>query len=274
MKLNIFLEHIFEGAAQQNISLEKTLLAANSMGYTGLECDLWRLSDKAETKKLFDSCGMHVESIYAHFDFGYEPWSVSEKKVYDLLETAAYYGTKKVLALPGLVRAGDSMEEVSKTMCLSLNKMCECAADCGITVTLEDFDSADSPCSTSDGLLYFMKNTKGLRYTFDTGNFAYVLENAEQAYVKLREYISHVHIKDRSFDESRRNSDNTNGKADLSGKIMYPCEAGGGYIGISKLIERLISDRYSGSFSVEHFGAADQLEYMRRSAQLLLSYKF
>lgn len=33
------------------------------------------------------------------------------------------------------------------------------------------------------------------------------------------------------------------------------------------LVKRLLADGYAGEFSVEHFGAADQLEYMRRSAE-------
>ena len=48
---------------------------------------------------------------------------------------------------------------------------------------------------------------------------------------------------------------------------MYPCETGGGYVGVEKLVKRMLADGYTGDFSVEHFGAADQAEYMRRSAE-------
>ena len=112
-----------------------------------------------------------------------------------------------------------------------------------------------------------MENVPKLRFTFDTGNFAYSLENAEDAYIKLRKYVHHVHLKDRSWDSRRADPDNTNGQADLSGKIMYPCESGNGFIGIAGIVKKLLTDGYSGSFSVEHFGAADQLVYMKRSAE-------
>lgn len=269
-KLNIFLEHIYEGAEQQNITPEKMLTYAKEAGYDGLECDLWRLSEKSETKKLFDSCELSVFSVYNMYDFGHEDISLSKEKIYTHLETAAYFGAKTVLAVPGFINPEDNFDAVRGRMAESLNFMCEAAEKYGITVTLEDFDDNSAPCSTSDGLLWFMENVKGLRFTFDTGNFAYSLENAEDAYIKLRKYISHVHLKDRSRDSSRANAENTNGKPDLSGRIMYPCEVGNGYIGIEGLVKKLLNDDYNGSLSIEHFGANDQLLYMQKSAENVL----
>lgn len=266
-RLNIFLEHIFEGAEQQNISPEKMLSYAREAGYEGLECDLWRLSDRTETKKLFDSCGLSAASVYNRYDMGHESENITRDKIKEHLETAAYFGAKKVLAVAGFIDPRDNFEAVRKKMAENLAFMCQEAAQYGITVTLEDFDDEAAPYSDSDGLLWFMENVNGLKFTFDTGNFAYSLENAEEAYLKLRKYTAHVHLKDRSRDSSRKNADNTNGKADLSGKIMYPCEACGGYIGIEGIVKKLLEDGYRDSFSVEHFGAADQLLYMRRSAE-------
>lgn len=34
------------------------------------------------------------------------------------------------------------------------------------------------PCSTAMGLWFFLQNVEGLGFTFDTGNFAYSLEDA------------------------------------------------------------------------------------------------
>ncbi|MGN1101990.1 MAG: sugar phosphate isomerase/epimerase family protein [Huintestinicola sp.] len=265
-KLNIFLEHIYEGAEQEKISLEKMLTKAREAGYEGLECDLWRLSEKSETKKLFDSTGLTVSSVYNMYDMGHEEFHKSKEKIYSHLETAAYFGAKTVLAVAGFINLDDNFQTVRDRMAEALCFMCEAAKKYGITVTLEDFDDNTAPYSTSDGLLWFMENVNGLGFTFDTGNFAYSLENAEDAYVKLKKYISHVHLKDRSRDSSRANADNTNGKPDLSGRIMYPCEAGNGYIGIEGLVKKLLSDGYKGSLSIEHFGANNQLMYMKKSA--------
>ncbi|MBP0957744.1 MAG: sugar phosphate isomerase/epimerase [Oscillospiraceae bacterium] len=269
-KLNIFLEHIYEGAEQQSITPEIMLTYAKEAGYDGLECDLWRLSEKSETKKLFDSTGLTVSSVYNMYDLGHEDISLSKEKIHSHLETAAYFGAKTVLAVAGFIAPEDNFDAIRGKMAETLCYMCEAAKQYGITVTLEDFDDNAAPYSTSDGLLWFMENVKGLSFTFDTGNFAYSLENAEDAYIKLRKYISHVHLKDRSRDRSRANTENTNGKPDLSGRVMYPCEAGNGYIGIEGLVKKLLNDDYKGSLSIEHFGANDQLMYMKKSAENVL----
>lgn len=263
--LNIFYEHIFEAAGQTGRSVEDCLKAAKSYGIDGLECDLWRLSEREQAKALFGRCGMRVASVYNMFDFPNDPRGVSERKIRECLETAAFFGADRVLAIPGFVGEGQDSAAVCEKMCGLLNQMTEQAGKLGITVTLEDFDDKAAPYSTAAGLEYFMQNVNGLGVTFDTGNFAYCGEDVMQAYSRLRGYIRHVHLKDRSHDASRGNG--KNGKAALSGEIMYPCEVGGGFIGVKALLKQLIADGYSGSLSIEHFGAVDQLGYMKKSAE-------
>lgn len=268
-RLNIFYEHIHEICSQRQMSLEKALLAAKDCGIDGLECDIMRLKG-SETLSLFDSCAMTVSSVYQTFDFPHEDEKLSEKKYCSLLETAAYFGADKVLAIPGFVRRGEDISAVSEKISRVLSKMCRRAKEYSVTVTLEDFDDCAAPYSTAKGLEYFLENTDGLKLTFDTGNFAYSLENAQNAYDMLKKHIIHVHLKDRSFD--MRDSSPDSAKEDLSGRKMYPCETGNGFIGIEKLVKRLLSDGYPGSFSIEHFGAPDQLEYMKRSSENIRKY--
>lgn len=270
-RLNIFYEHIFEAAEQTGVTVEQCLVRARGFGYEGLECDFWRLSDRSETKALFDGCGFSVSSVYRMFDFPNAPCEESLKQIDECLETAAYFGAPNVLAIPGFVHDGEDRISVCERMCALLRVMCERAKTYGIVVSLEDFDDKSAPFSTISWLEYFLENVDGLRFTFDTGNFAYSLENAAEAYTRLRKYVSHVHLKDRSWDASRSNPDGSNGKADLSGRVMYPCEVGGGFIGIAQLLDALKTDGYSGSLSVEHFGAANQLEYMKTSAEFVRS---
>lgn len=267
--INIFYEHVLEACTQNgNATIEDMLSQFRGLGIEGLECPVWRLSAKSETKALFESCGMRAISVYEFFDFPHDSRQVSLHKINNCLETAAFFGADKVLAVPGFVGEGERVEAAREVMCELLSIMCGRARGYGITVTLEDFDDCASPCSTIAGLEYFLQNTEGLRLTFDTGNFAYSLESAEDAYSRLSSYIVHVHLKDRSRDISR--FDGSNGKADLAGKMMYPCEAGGGYIGIDGIVRRLICDGYAGSFSIEHFGAVNQLEYAAKSVRNIL----
>lgn len=263
MRMNIFYEHAIEAAVQRDITVEESLSRLRGLGISGLECPAWRLTARGETKALFEAVGLEVESVYEFFDFPHDSKEGSLRKIDLCLETAAFFGADKILAVPGFNADGERIKTVFKMM----NILCERARKYGVTVSVEDFDDKTSPCSTIAGLEYLMENVGGLGLTFDTGNFAYSLESAEDAYRRFKDKIVHVHLKDRSRDISRFNGEN--GKADLSGELMYPCEVGGGYIGIGALVERILSGGYSGSFSIEHFGAADQLGYAESSVGYL-----
>lgn len=270
MKLSVFYEHIFEAAEQSKITVEQALVHAKSCGIELLECDLWRLDNREEQRKLFARCGVGVSCIYSHFDFLHDSTEQSEQKYRRLLETAQYFGAKNVLCIPGFFDSADNRQAQLDSFCKGLSHMCETAKEYGVIVTVEDFDDVNSPCCKSADLRYLLDKVPQLRYTFDTGNFRYCLEDAGEVYRLLSDRVSHVHLKDRSYDSSRANADNSNGKADLSGAVMYPAEVCGGVIGIESLIKRLISDGYDGVLAIENFGAAEQLSYMKKSAENVL----
>lgn len=265
-RLNIFLEHVYEAGAQRGITLEQALENARGCGYTGLECDLWRLEDGA-LRGVFSGCGITAASVYGHYDLAHDLPEVSREKMKRHLEIAAEFGAGTILAIPGFFRPEDDREDFFARTCEQLSILCGMAVQYGITVTVEDFDDVNSPCCNIAGLERLLSGSEGLRWTFDTGNFAYVREDPAEAYARLRKYLAHVHVKDRSRDSSRGLPDGSNAKADISGELMYPCECGGGYVGAEFLVKRLAADGYAGGFSAEHFGAADQLDYMRRSAE-------
>jgi sugar phosphate isomerase/epimerase len=290
--------------------LLKVLKYASDLGISGLECDFFRLWDEAKgepvllransneskekshslkhftnednagtvyLKSLFDEAGLSVASIYRTFDFGHALREESLRQIDEVLKCAKLYGADKILAIPGFINEDDDGESVISKMTELLKLFVERAGKLGIRVTLEDFDLNTAPYSTISGLKCFFENVPGLGYTFDTGNFAYSLEDELEAYNALRPYICHVHLKDRSWDESRADKKASNAKANLSGRLMYPSEVGGGFIKIRECLELLKKDGYEGSFSIEHFGAVNQLEYMKKSVfnlkDMLLEYK-
>lgn len=259
--INIFLEHIYDVCRQRSMSLEQALSAARGFGYSGLECDLWRLSERS-MRELFARCGLHAESVYCGFDLAHDARERSLARVEECLDTAEYYGVRKVLAIPGFAESADELSRVVEY----LSEMCRMAASRGITVSVEDYDDSRSPCSTSAKLLYLLENVGGLRITFDTGNFAYSLEDAGEAYNRLSPYIVHVHLKDRAY---TRLCEGDDAKADVSGRLMYSCAVGSGSVDVRGVVSRLMESGWSGSLSAEHFGAADQLSCMERSAAFI-----
>ncbi len=267
-RISVFLEHIYEAAEQRQLALREVLSHAAACGISALECDRWRLAD-GELKPLFERCGMEVSCIYEHFDFLGDSAERSAEKCRSLFATAQFYGCGTVLCIPGF---SENPQADLPRFAEGLRMMCSLAQDYGITVTVEDFDDISSPCCRMEWLKYLLENVPQLRYTFDTGNFRYCLEEAEEAYSLLKQHVAHVHCKDRSYATATASPDGSNGKADLSGGVMYPAVVGEGVIGMSALVSRLLSDGYGGTLAIEHFGAVNQWEYMEKSAENLRSY--
>lgn len=120
----------------------------------------------------------------------------------------------------------------------SLNHLCECTEKHGISVLVEDFDSKKIPCGNCGDMLFFGEKVSKLKYTFDTGNFAYFGEDALECFEKLKGRIGHVHLKDRNPD-------------------MSVTETGKGSIPIEEIVGKLKESGYNGTISVEMFGASD-----------------
>ncbi len=282
-QLNIFYDHVLEAIGQNpQLSADVVLDLVHSYGYSGLECDYDILAGHPELKEAFDRHNLSVASIYCRFNFPDHTLISCLPRIRSLLKTARFFNAENILIIPGFTKSPiktdnnspDSFTEFqckeTKKMIVALKHITKAASAMNINITLEDYDDEAAPYSTDKGLLFFLKNVPGLKVTFDTGNFTYSLTDETVAFEKLKSHITHVHLKDRSVDSSRKNKQNNNGKPDLSGKIMYPCEVGSGYIKISETIKRLSAMGYDGSFSIEHFGAVNQLEYMKQSASAVL----
>lgn len=266
-QLNIFHEHVMEACAQRGLTEESVLLHAKKAGIDGLECDWVRLKNAKEKAALFDGCGIKADSIYRSFDMGRKDIRETEKEYRELFDIAAVLGTKKVLCIPGFIYPQDDAGEMRRRMNDQLAKMCEAGREYGIAVTLEDYDNVISPCSTMGGLREFFDAVPALGFSFDTGNFAYSDESALEAFHLLKDRIIHVHLKDRTRDKAYANAADDNWISDVTGKRLYPVPVGDGFIGIAGLLKELHAIGYKGAFSLEHFGAADQLDFMVRSAE-------
>ncbi|MBR4223540.1 MAG: sugar phosphate isomerase/epimerase [Oscillospiraceae bacterium] len=257
--INVFYEHIAEGCIQRGITVEEGLRTARSYGIEGLECDLWRLTDRI-LKTVLDDNGMQVRSVYHMFDTKGEPVDTIKGDLLSLLDTAAFYGADKVLIVPGL----DMDREYAARM---LSVICASAEGYGIKAMIEDYDDIRSPCCRSDDIAYLLERAPSLGFAFDTGNFAYCGEDELVAFGRFSDRIVHVHLKDRSRIPSG------DPKTDVSGRDMWPCAVGDGYIHIREILGKLSSLGYKGDFSIEHFGSNDHFLHMQRSADMLVHGK-
>lgn len=280
-RISVFYDHIAEAAEQSGLSIGKILEKCSGYGISAVEIQYTRLKENRKTIcKALDKAGLSISSVYDFFDLGSDSPDKEIERAYDMLKAASELGAGKVLVVPGALNMSEAAELTAcagdydttaaymdgnatvQNMKKSLMQICAEAEKYGITATMENFDGFCQPFSRINELLWFMKNVPGLKYTLDTGNFAFSDENELEAVEVMKDYIVHVHCKDRAVDET------------VGGKYckgMGASPAGGGYIPMGEIIQRMLNRGYEGFFAIEHFGAADQLEYIRQSAEYLTS---
>lgn len=267
MKISVFYHHIAEAAEQSGRGIRDVMRCVRSLGIEWAEMDLAAISDDISAAEMLKSEGLGISSVYAFYDFG----NIPDSSVgFRHIDRAAEVGCEKIMIIPGFYSSKDSAvrERERENMLRAMREMCGYARLRGITPTIEDFDDSRSPIATARQMLWFAERIPELKITFDTGNFLFSCEDELTAFGLLKDRIAHVHCKDRSFSKSGGEP-----KAAADGRIMYPAAVGGGCIKMEEIIAELESGGYDGIYVIEHFGAEDQLDCMRRSVDFLRKFR-
>ena len=189
MKTAVFYEHILEGAKQSGKSVAELMEKCAFWNIRGIEIgDALLRENKEEIKELLEKNHMQVSCSNAFYDFGHNPDAAQGKKQIDLAEE---FGVSKVLIIPGELSENEaaalnalsaSKEQTDsymsenasiQNMAQALKELVAYGKEKNILVTLEDFDGPVQPFARMYQLLWFMENVPGLKFTLDTGNFAY-----------------------------------------------------------------------------------------------------
>lgn len=263
MKLSVFYHHICEAAQQSGKTVSEILKKVKTFGIDHLEFDIADLKND-ETVKLLSDSGMKISSVYGFYDFANND---DLSGAFYHCDRAAELGSEKIMLIPGFYSSSDkaAVEKEREKMLDAMKVVCEYAHQKRLTPTIEDFDDFMSPISTSERMLNFVENVPYLKVTFDTGNFMYSAESENYAFERLKPYIVHVHCKDRSMTPDER----CGMKCAVDGTEMYACPTGDGCIAVAHIVKELAKNGYDGIFTIEHFGAYDQLAFIKKSAENL-----
>lgn len=263
MKLSVFYDHILQAAVQTGKSPEELLKEVRSTGIEAVEINMTYLCEHEETYRLLEQAGLQVSCVYEFYEMDRRDESIKAKRH---IETARKAGAGKILVVPGFLSAREaelykatvpdyekvaeflSGNEKALRMVRGLSEIVMVGIASGVTVTIEDFDHVTSPISCMNGMLWFLKQIPQLRVTFDTGNFITHGEDLFAAWELLKDFVVHVHCKDR---EAR------------------PVAVGEGYIPIKNVVGLMKQNGYEGYLAIEHFDADNQEICMRKSADYL-----
>jgi L-ribulose-5-phosphate 3-epimerase len=266
VKLSVFHHHLAEAATQTGLPVVEIAKTVRALGVTAVDCSLEQTTE-SDFETVLMEADLVVASIYTFFDFGAAPEPDQSER---LIERASSLGASLVLAIPGFVSRDASHVErqaARSNMATGLRALCDRGEQNNIRVCLEDFDDERAPFSTVEGLLWFLDQVPSLRCTFDTGNFAYSEEDELLAFHELSSRIVHVHCKDRTLLASA----NGTPKYSLNGRPLYSSPVGSGFIKMAEIVDALQAANYNGYYAIEHFGAPDQLSYIRSSVEWLRS---
>ena len=81
----------------------------------------------------------------------------------------------------------------------------------------------------------------------------------------LKDYIVHVHCKDRNADPALTGEHRYN-------RGLLAAAVGSGYLPMKEILDRLKESGYEDYLAIEHFNAADQVAFMEQSAAFLQQY--
>lgn len=263
MKISVFAEHLFEAESQSGLPLDSIFRTVRGFVISGTEVDYDRLAGNPQLPWLLRENGLEISCVYAFFDFAHRD---DTERVRAVLKTLEICGTKLLMAIPGFFSPEDDQKTALGRMIAGMKNLIEAAEPIGIKVCLEDFDDCAAPFSTIGGLNNFLERLPKLGCAFDTGNFRYSEESETEAFRLLRGRIVHLHCKDRHFSPNRPNEEE---KRTVGGKKMYPAAVGTGELPIETIVKELLRTGYRGWFAIEHFGSADQLSDIKKSAENL-----
>ena len=288
MKLSVFYNHILQAAEQSGKSLDEVVKMVADCGIGGVDTHVELIDRDDEMVPRLAKYGIGINCPYEFFN-----WNTVEygdtARLYHLIDSAAKYGATKVLVIPGFLEEKESNEfneildktEVSpegyndpvfvKYMSESpdmvritdmLGRAVKYGKERGVTIMIEPFDNRISPVARTLPIMWFLKHVEGLKFAFDTGNFASADESAMTAWELLKDYTVHVHLKDRGEQVGYEDAKYCRGLATVS--------VGSGYIPIGDIVKLVRDTGYDGFYAIEHFQHPEQMRGIKESAGFLL----
>lgn len=291
VKMSVFYEHLREAAEQTGKSMEELYREAKKAGIDGIEIDYSVLAADGGIYSSIRDAGLEISNMYQFFDFG-RKYAAGLHLGRKMIDTAKRLGIKRIMIIPGFLdeeaaaalnQASASYEQTAEYMAgnseiqsmkEAIAELTDYASERDIMVSMEDFDSFDSPIARMHPIKWFLDQVPDLKHTLDMGNYAFSDEDAAEAYQLMKDRIGHVHCKDRG-EEAEDDPEIWKGVGVPYGtplkvrKGIKPIPVGDGYMPIAELVTKLVSRGYEGYLAIEHFGAPDQLGFMVKSAEFL-----
>ena len=135
-----------------------------------------------------------------------------------------------------------------------LNELSEYAASFDVKVCIEDFDPVPAFVCSADTCMDVLSYAPRAGLAFDTGNFLIADDNPKDIFPKVKDRITHVHVKEKKLvgpDAVAKP------QRSLAGKCYTSAPFGEGNANIADCVALMKENKYNGWLSVESFLGQD-----------------
>ena len=253
MKISLFLSHVDKAVEQGDA--KNRAEALKNLSSQGLECvdvngaSIGGLYNLKELKNELDGSGIEVSSIFHFGTFEWKDENILAKYreiTKNQLEYCAYLGTDIFMPVPNIheeLKTPEERVECQKKIIEYLNETADMSKKYKISTVLENYSSYNNPYSTLEDFEIIFKNTTGVDYVLDTGNFWFCDVDFIEAYEKYHSITKHVHLKEINPADD--------GYLKVNGKNADSHDIGSGVTDFPELFKRLKGYGYDGAVSIE-----------------------
>lgn len=241
-KLGINFENVLSVAKELNISVIEALNRLKLIGISSLDVDYSRLTGENSYINDIIASRVEIKCVYYLADFAVESSVISEMKVIDFCKK---YGVKKITFL---VKADSSANASDKLLKHNLRKIVKYASVFKINVLIENFGLENSYFATVEKIKDVLKSVKNLNITFDTGNFLLAGISPVKAYQELKEYVTRIHLKNRTY-KPRVGAIPT---VDVNGNKSYTTAIFSGDANLEEFIKTVVAEGKDIDFILEY----------------------
>ncbi len=244
MKISVTVYSLRSYFISNKINIPMFIDLVADLGADGVDLGYyWRNEEeKSITLKKLEDRRIELACYITNNDFSLlneDKRKLELEKVKQAIIDAKNMGAKILRIFAGNLREGINPLDAEKRSIEMLNYATEFAEREGIVLALENHGNYFNKIDVVERILRAI-NSKYLRLTFDSGNFAKAGDNPLEAIRRLKTYVVHVHAKD----------------IDVNGNL---CAPGEGVIDFYTIAKELDSIGYKGFFSVEYEGNKDQI---------------
>lgn len=228
------------------VPAEKVIEIAKYSGCGGIEWINSHGSTGKELWKLVTDSGLRTVAYTMYDETFINRGADYLDRFKEHLETAVEAGAPHVMIPPFARIDSRGLDEDRKEWIEYFSEIYPLAESAGMPLTLESTGLPDSPIVKGDEIMEVLNAVPGLKVVFDNGN-TYSADDPVSAFLKLKEWIIHVHLKDNHIS----NEPDGRGMLKRNGKYMRPALIGTGNQDLFGFLKLLKENGYNRWITLE-----------------------